>query len=160
AGCPGLRELLDLDEAALAGPQWFGAWRGAAAPPRVGGVVLVGDAAHALHPMAGQGMNAAIGDARALWRALGRLGPDADVDAGLVRYARVRSPQVREVSHVSDRLARLCTTRSRVGLWLVRGLLARNGANLALQLAATRRLAGLQRGRFTAREWLQVATGR
>jgi 2-polyprenyl-6-methoxyphenol hydroxylase-like FAD-dependent oxidoreductase len=160
ASCPGLRDLLDPAAADLAAPQWFGAWRGAAISPTAGGVVLVGDAAHAVHPMAGQGMNAAIGDGWALWQALGRLGSGADVQAGLDRYARVRGPQVREAGHVSDRLARLCTTRSGVGLWLVRGVLARNGANRALQQAATRRLAGLQRGRFTAREWLQVVTGR
>jgi len=161
-GCPGLNELVDLDdlpERDLARPQRFGAWRATAETWTRAGLVLVGDAAHCVHPMAGQGMNASIGDGWTLWQSIGELGSAPDVDRALARFARVRMPQVREIAHVSDRLARLCTIRSAAGLWLVRGVLLRNGGSGALRLAATRRLAGLERGRFTRRQWLRVVTG-
>lgn len=159
-GCPGLRDLLDPAGPDLAHPQRFGAWRATAERWTGGGFVLVGDAAHTVHPMAGQGMNASILDAWTLWRTLGGLGSEAEVDRGLADYQRVRMPQVREAAHVSDRLARLCTTCSPAGLWLVRRLLLRNGANRRAQVATTARLAGLEHGRFTAREWLRILTGR
>jgi len=155
-GCPGLGGLLDLAERDLARAQRFAAWRATAETWTRAGVVLVGDAAHCVHPMAGQGMAAAIGDGWALGQAIGALGPDA----GARRYQRLRMPRVRELAHVSDLLARLCTVRSPLGLWLVRGLLLRNRGNRALRLAATRRLAGLERGRLPRREWLRAVTGR
>jgi 2-polyprenyl-6-methoxyphenol hydroxylase-like FAD-dependent oxidoreductase len=155
-GCPGLRDLLDLAERDLARPRRFAAWRATAETWTRAGVVLVGDAAHCVHPMAGQGMAAAIGDGWTLGQAMGALGPDA----GAQRYQRLRMPRVRELAHASDLLARLCTVRSPLGLWLVRGLLLRNRGNRALRLAATRRLAGLERGRLPRREWLRAVTGR
>lgn len=120
-------ELLALDDAAfetaladatgaaagplrLAGPR--AAWPLAIArADRVSGPgwVLVGDAAHVVHPLAGQGLNLGLADVAALaqvlaarepWRALGdeRL---------LARYARERALPTRAMGHVTDALLHL-----------------------------------------------------
>ncbi len=54
---------------------------------------LVGDAAHAIHPVAGQGLNLGLKDAAALAEVVAdarRLGEDWGADAVLARYARWR----------------------------------------------------------------------
>ena len=64
---------------------------------QVPGAVLLGDAAHTVHPTGGQGMNLAFGDAEAIAAMVPFGAPPAEVDAGARRYARSRYAQVRRV---------------------------------------------------------------
>jgi ubiquinone biosynthesis UbiH/UbiF/VisC/COQ6 family hydroxylase len=74
--------------------------------------VLVGDAAHVFHPLAGQGMNLGFADVIALLEALGPA--DANTDCGearaLQRYARSRKEEVLLMQLATDGLERLFTS--------------------------------------------------
>jgi ubiquinone biosynthesis UbiH/UbiF/VisC/COQ6 family hydroxylase len=75
-------------------------------------LALVGDAAHGLHPLAGQGVNLGFGDAEALAAVMAERGPVADAGAPvlLTRYARRRAEPVIAMQAVTDGLARLFRT--------------------------------------------------
>lgn len=72
-------------------------------------LALVGDAAHGVHPLAGQGVNLGFGDALALADVLASRGPVADAGAPvlLARYARRRTEPVLAMHAVTDGLIRL-----------------------------------------------------
>jgi 2-octaprenyl-6-methoxyphenol hydroxylase len=73
-------------------------------------VALVGDAAHAVHPIAGQGLNMGLKDAAALAEVVAeafRLGEDIGQAAVLERYARWRSVDNLGVALATDLFTRL-----------------------------------------------------
>ena len=72
-------------------------------------LALVGDAAHGVHPLAGQGVNLGFGDARVLAQLLAERGPVDDPGAPilLARYAQRRVEPVLAMQVVTDGLARL-----------------------------------------------------
>jgi len=81
------------------------------------GIALVGDAAHAIHPLAGQGANLGLQDTAALARVI-----DDAIDAGLHpgdrpvlrRYERARKGDNLTMMHFMTGLNRLFTTDSKV----------------------------------------------
>ena len=72
-------------------------------------LALAGDAAHGVHPLAGQGVNLGFGDAGALAAALGAGHSLGDAGAALLleRYARKRAAPVTAMQLVTDGLIRL-----------------------------------------------------
>ena len=72
-------------------------------------LALVGDAAHNLHPLAGQGVNLGFQDARELSRVLMERGPERDVGALalLRRYERARREDILVMTAATHGLQRL-----------------------------------------------------
>jgi ubiquinone biosynthesis UbiH/UbiF/VisC/COQ6 family hydroxylase len=72
-------------------------------------LALVGDAAHGVHPLAGQGVNLGFGDARVLAQLLAERGLVTDPGAPILlsRYAQRRVEPVLAMQVVTDGLARL-----------------------------------------------------
>lgn len=99
--------------------------------------VLVADAAHGIHPIAGQGLNLGFRDVKTLADLLGRAhetGQDYGADALLQHYERLRRPDNMAMVAVTDGLVRLFSNN----IGPVRGL-------RALGLMAVSRLAPAKR---------------
>jgi ubiquinone biosynthesis UbiH/UbiF/VisC/COQ6 family hydroxylase len=100
-------------------------------------VALVGDAAHVIHPLAGQGANLGLQDARALAGVLERREPGRDPgDARLLRrYARERAGEVWAMDATVDGLYRLFRSPARPA-----AILRNAGLNLTERLPVIKNL--------------------
>ncbi|RLK46608.1 2-polyprenyl-6-methoxyphenol hydroxylase-like FAD-dependent oxidoreductase [Microbacterium telephonicum] len=86
----------------------FGVRRAVVATPRVGSVLAIGDAAHEVSPIGGQGMNLGLIDAVTLAPLLSRWVREGEPPAGLDRW-------VRERRRAALRSARIAALNTRLG---------------------------------------------
>ncbi|KTC80982.1 2-octaprenyl-6-methoxyphenyl hydroxylase [Legionella cherrii] len=81
-------------------------------------VVFVGNAAHTLHPVAGQGFNLGLRDVAMLAQCIAERGLNAEM---LQHYVQLRSHDQKAITHLTDGLIQVFTSRL-PGLGIVRGL--------------------------------------
>ena len=100
--------------------------------------VLVGDAAHTTHPLAGQGLNMGLADVRALadaWETARSVGGDLGSVTSMAPYPRVQYPANQLLLSTVDVLHHVFRNRSQVGNW-VRGM----GLDVINELGPVKRL--------------------
>ncbi|MEU1209451.1 NAD(P)/FAD-dependent oxidoreductase [Nocardia sp. NPDC005825] len=109
------------------------------------GLVIIGDAAHSVHPMAGQGMNSAIADAAALAETLTETdwGAGTVPDALLAEYERSRRPGLQYISQISHHLSMAFTSTSPTLQAISKRMMLRNEHNIRLQHILTYNMSGL-----------------
>ncbi|SCF45251.1 2-polyprenyl-6-methoxyphenol hydroxylase [Micromonospora matsumotoense] len=144
AEVPAIRPLGTALRANLHRRQLLAVYRLRAARLTVPGLALVGEAAHAVHPMAAQGVNSSLTDAETLAATLTATGDrpdDAGVDRALRDFDTARRPHLDHVATVSHNAARMITS--------VSGLPRLLGARMMRRTAANPRLLGLTAGNLS-----------
>lgn len=145
AEVPALGPLGDALRSALPGKQILAVYRLRAPRLTTPGLALAGEAAHAVHPMAAQGMNCSLGDAEALaGQILAMGGTDtAALDRALLRYQSARLRRLDHTATVSHNAARMITVTSGLGRRLGRRMMRHTAANPRLLRLTAGNLAGV-----------------
>jgi 2-polyprenyl-6-methoxyphenol hydroxylase-like FAD-dependent oxidoreductase len=143
ADVPAIRPLEAAIRASLHTRQLLAVYRLRAQQLSVPGLALVGEAAHAVHPMAAQGINSSLADAEALGTAVAAHGgQDADaVDQALRAYHAARRTRLDHIATVSHNASRMITS--------VSGLPKVLGARMMRRTAANPRLLALTAGNLS-----------
>lgn len=147
ADVPAIRPLETAVRASLSRRQLLAVYRLRAQRLSVPGLVLVGEAAHAVHPMAAQGVNSSLADAEALAAGLapelaaGRDPDPAGIDRVLRAYQAARMPRLDHIATVSHNASRMITS--------VSGLPKLLGGRMMRRTAANPRLLGLTAGNLS-----------
>jgi 2-polyprenyl-6-methoxyphenol hydroxylase-like FAD-dependent oxidoreductase len=149
AGAPALERLRDGFPADFASAQVQRAWRYCVPSWGRPGVAVLGDAAHAVHPSAGQGMNTAIMDAHVLAEAVREATSERAMDDAVARYERLRAPQFAQTARICNRMAVFCTSTSPLVRLLATHMGRVNRDNTRLQQMITYNMSGLAQQRFT-----------
>lgn len=144
ADVPALRPLAAAARAGLHRRQLFAVYRLRAHRLSVPGLALVGESAHAVHPMAAQGVNSSLADAEALAGVLAAQ-PSLDaaaVDRALEAYHAARQPRLDHIATVSHAAARMITTTSGVAKLLGGRMMRRTAGNPRLLRRTAGNLSG------------------
>ncbi|MFF5496703.1 FAD-dependent oxidoreductase [Streptomyces aquilus] len=145
AQVPALAPLAGLLEVNLDRRQLLPVWCYRAPSLVRPGLVLLGEAAHVVHPLAAQGMNTSIGDAEALAARLAAvdLADGSAVDGALRGYENDRMTRIRDVHTMSHNAARMMTSTSRAGRVLSRRLMRGTARSRRLNYLTTYNMSGL-----------------
>lgn len=139
ADVPALRPLAAAVRAGLHRRQLFAVYRLRAQRLSAPGLALVGESAHAVHPMAAQGVNSSLTDAETLARA---LAAEPEVDRALQAYQAARQPRLDHIATVSHNAARMITTTSGAAKLLGAQMMRRTAANPRLLRRTAGNLSG------------------
>lgn len=139
ADVPALAPLAVPLRASLHRRQLFGVSRLRAHRLSAPGLALVGESAHAVHPMAAQGVNSSLTDAEALATALAEQ-PTAD--EALVAYEAARRPRLDHIATVSHNATRMITALSGAPKLLGARMMRRTAANPRLLRKTAGNLSG------------------
>src|SRR5712691_5156337 len=110
-----------------------------------GRVALIGDAAHVVHPLAGQGVNLGLGDAHALADLL-REAPDPGDRLLLRRFERARAEDILALRWVTDGLFRMFEANYRIAARIRNSGLNLVNSNPVIKTLLARRAVAVGRG--------------